>query len=435
MERMMNHKLSVSINNQPTGILSFNGIDDIYSFRYEEKWINNNGFNISPHITPEINDSDKIKRFLSNLLPEGRWLEELSFNNQVSKSNIFGLIAILGNETSGALTYKSEDNNQETQTAFRLIPETELKKRIKERDRLSIATWDGKQRLSIAGMQEKLPVMIQPDGLYGFGEGDLASTHIMKFNGISEAHMVINEFICMKLAEKIKIPAAAVSLVRFEEPVLLVERFDREWNNNKVRRIHCIDGCQILDLPPSYKYERPFGSSGHAGNIRTGASLKKLFEAADLCSVPARSRMDLLNRTLYQLIIGNCDAHGKNITFFISEKGVEIAPAYDMLNVDIYGTLFDNELAMAIGDEFSINKIRASHIAEFCEENGLKQRLVAKTLSRLCDAVSDHLENFEEIDAIKNIDEKDFAIEVIEDIKHNALFFKDISKELPGIVL
>jgi serine/threonine-protein kinase HipA len=39
--------------------------------------------------------------------------------------------------------------------------------------------------------------------------------------------MMINEFICMKLAELVKLPVAKVSLQRFGEPVLVVKRFDR----------------------------------------------------------------------------------------------------------------------------------------------------------------------------------------------------------------
>jgi serine/threonine-protein kinase HipA len=63
----------------------------------------------------------------------------------------------------------------------------------------------------------------------------------------------------MKLALRIKLPVARVRLKRFGEPVLLVKRFDRQLTEEGVERLHVIDGCQMLDLPPTYKYERPFG--------------------------------------------------------------------------------------------------------------------------------------------------------------------------------
>jgi serine/threonine-protein kinase HipA len=431
----MPQRLSVFLNRKHAGILTLTGMEDIYNLEYNESWLGGEGFPVSPHLKPPEINSEKIKRFLSNLLPEGKWLEELSVNSRLSKSNIFGLIAKLGAETTGALSfYFDEEKQKSSASVFRAIPADELKERISRRSTVSIASWDGKQRLSVAGMQEKLPLLIKPDGQYGFGEGELASTHIMKFNSRPDTHMVINEFLCMKLARMVNIPAAEVSLKYFDEPVLLVERFDRQWNGEIIDRLHIIDGCQMLDLPPAYKYERPFGSSGHAGEIRTGANLPQLFNAADLCRVPARTRMDLLNWILFQLIIGNCDAHGKNISFFVRKDGIDIAPAYDMLNVDIYGDLFDHEMAMAIGDEFSLNSIQSFQLAEFCEGCGLQQRLTAKNLGRLCDAVLNSIDNLK-IDIILSSDEKDFAMELIKDIKTKALHFKTVSLQLPGIKL
>lgn len=431
----MPQTLSVLLNRTPVGTLTFNGREDHYGFEYHRSWLEKKKYCISPHVLPQENDSGKIKRFLSNLLPEGKWLEELSVNNQVSKSNIFGLIALLGTETAGALSFHLERGEEFfSDTDFREIAPAELKERITQRDKVSIARWDGKERLSIAGVQEKLPLIVKPDGQYGFGEGRLASTHIMKFGTHDDTHLVINEFLCMKLAAMAGIPAAEVSLTYFDEPVLLVERFDRQWKGASVDRLHLIDGCQILDLPPVYKYERPFGSKGEAGSIRTGASLPKLFKATDLCRVPARARMDLLNRVLLQLIIGNCDAHGKNISFIVRKKGIDIAPAYDILNVDIYGDMFDRELAMAVGDEFSLERINAFQLAEFCEECGLQQRMVSNTFIKLCDAVSASLKKLN-IDVIRRNNEKDFAVEMLKNISARAQYFRNISRKLPGIVL
>ena len=94
--------------------------------------------------------------------------------------------------------------------------------------------------------------------------------------------MVINEYVCMQLARIPKLPVADVSLVRFGESVLVVRRFDREISGDPVIRRHLIDGCQMLDLPPTYKYERPFGKSGEAAAIRSGANLPDLFASCRL---------------------------------------------------------------------------------------------------------------------------------------------------------
>jgi serine/threonine-protein kinase HipA len=372
---------------------------------------------------------------LANLLPEGKWLEELSIDNQISKNNIFGLVALIGAETTGALSFRFDGGDQEPwPTEFRSVTQEELAERIARRQKVSIGLWDGKPRLSLAGVQDKLPILIMPNGEMGFGEGDLASTHILKFGKRPDMHMVVNEFICMELARLSKLPAAKVTVVRLGEPVLLVERFDRRWNDGKVDRLHLIDGCQMLDLPPTYKYERPFGKSGEGMRIRTGASLSKLFAACRLCRIPAKAIRDLLNWSLFQLLIDNSDAHAKNISFSVDKKGMDVAPCYDLLNIDIYGDEYDRDLALAIGNEFVIAEILPYQLAEMCDECRLPQRQVSTSLKSLCTAVLKNLDNLP-LDGLLPGDEVHFAGQLKKRIRENALRFLDMARELPHVRL
>jgi len=431
----MSETLSVFLNRVPLGIVTLEGKEDRYGLEYAESWIQNQGYAISPHLQIGECESERVKRFLSNLLPEGKWLEELSVDNQISKSNIFGLIALIGAETTGALTFQYGGVGQKPRaTEFREVGTKELTERIAQRQTVSIARWDGKPRLSVTGVQDKLPVMIRPDGVMGFGEGELASTHILKFGKRSDMHMMVNEYICMELARLVKLPVAKVSLERFDEPVLVVERFDRLWENAKVERLHLIDGCQMLDMPPTYKYERPFGKSRDVAQVRTGVSLAKLFESCKYCRVPAMAIKDLLNWTLFQLLIGNSDAHGKNISFFIGKAGLDVAPSYDLLNIDIYGDEFERDLAMAIGDEFVAEEILPYQLAEFCDECKLPQRQVATSLKNLCTVVLSTIDDLP-LDDIQDGAEMDFARELLGRIRDNVGRFLEISQELRHLKL
>lgn len=429
----MSETLSVFLNREPLGTVILEGTEDRYGLEYAPSWIKGQGYAISPHLESGECESERVKRFLSNLLPEGKWLEELSVDNQISKSNIFGLIALIGVETTGALTFKYDSADRKPRaTEFREVGTKELTERIAQRQTVSIAKWDGKPRLSVTGIQDKLPIMIRPDGVMGFGEGELASTHILKFGKRPDMYMMINEFICMELAGLVKLPVAKVSLERFDEPVLVVERFDRLWNHNKVDRLHLIDGCQMLDMPPTYKYERPYGKSGEGARIRTGVSLPKLFESCQHCRIPAMAKRDLLNWTLFQLLIGNSDAHGKNISFFVGKAGIDVAPSYDLLNIDIYGGEFERDLAMAIGDEFIAEEILPYQLAEFCDECKLPQRQVATSLKKLCMVVLSNLGGLP-MDDIQDGPEMDFAQELLGRIRDNAGKFLEISQELPHL--
>lgn len=431
----MTEELAVFLNRKHLGIISLAGLEDTYGLVYDPTWLMDGGYAISPNLKPQRCRSESIKRFLSNLLPEGKWLDELSLGQQISKNNIFGLIAALGAETTGALTFRPQSGAAvPAATSFRLITPEELQDRLAQRQQISIASWDGKPRLSVAGVQDKLPVLIRGDGQMGFGEGDLASTHILKFGTRPEMHLVINEFICMKLARMVRLPVASVALARYGEPVLVIERFDRHWSADRVERLHLIDGCQLLDLPPSYKYERPFGKAGEGAKIRIGASLPALFKACRQCRIPVLAMRDLLNWTLFQLLIGNNDAHGKNISFFIGRNGIDVAPAYDLVNVEIYGDEYDRDLAMAIGDAFVVDEIHAYQLAEMCDECGLPRRQVANALKSLCSSLAKAVDTFNhEQQLIDN--ELDFAGKLLASITDSCERFRGISEELPRIEL
>lgn len=431
----MTEQLAVYSDLKRLGSITLDGHNDKYNLLYDPEWLEKSGFAISPHLKPGECRSESVKRFLANLLPEGKWLEELSIDRQISKNNIFGMIAAIGIETTGALVFsQNSGKKEEIPTSFRSVSSEELQDRLARRQQLSIATWDGTQRLSVAGIQDKLPILIRPDGEMGFGEGDLASTHILKFGTKADIHLVVNQFICMELARMVKLPVARVSLARYGEPVLVVERFDRRWSGRRVERLHLIDGCQMLDLPATYKYEHPFGKSGEGAKIRTGASLPALFAACKLCRIPALAIRDLLHWVLFQLLIGNSDAHGKNISFYVGRNGIDIAPAYDLVNVEIYGNQYDRNLAMAVGDTFEFNAIHAYQLADMCDECQLPQRQVARALQALCNLTVKAAETID-LSGLLIGEEHAFAQGLLGAIKTHCQRFLESAKELPGVQL
>ena len=427
--------LTIDLNRRHLGKIFLEEKGEQYGMEYAPSWLDVGGFPVSPHLKSGECASESVKRFLANLLPEGRWLEELSLSSHISRSNVFGLIAAIGAETTGALSFRIGDNPEGgLPTSFRPVSADELAERISQRQNVSIAVWDGKPRLSVAGVQDKLPLLIRADGQMGFGEGDLASTHIMKFGTARALHLVINEYVCMQLARIIKMPVAEVSLARFGEPVLVVRRFDRELSGKTVTRKHLIDGCQMLDLPPTYKYERPFGKGGDAAVIRSGANLPDLFASCRLCRVPAAAMRDMLNWVLFQLLIGNSDAHGKNISFFVRPGGIDMAPAYDLLNLDMYAAEYDRDLSMAIGDAFAPEDISPWELAEMCKRCNLQKRVVANTLTTLSGKLLRALNEIN-LSTLLPGEETGFAGEVIAAIRKNVERYLPYAKQLPKIVV
>lgn len=381
------HSLDIYDGEVPVGKIAYNALEESFSFAYTDEWRGRlHAYPLSPHF-PLVGDAaghGSVRRFIENLLPEGRALDIVSVTHQVAKNNIFGLIRELGRETSGALTFLPEGvSPQSQQPTRREITLAELAQRIAERARIPFSVWDGRVRMSIAGYQDKLPVYIE-DGRLFLVEGPLASTHILKPEPLEArlSMLVANEHYCASLARRLGLPVAATSILRVPEPVLVVERFDRLRTPAKVQRIHIVDACQALDLPVSYKYEHNFGSGRDVRHIRDGVSFEKLFSVTQYAAEKAVMRQLLARWALFQFLVGNSDAHGKNVSFFSRAEGLSLAPFYDLVSVVQYDDV-DHEFAMAYGDAFVLEDVTPFAWADFAKRTGLARKFLAREMQRM----------------------------------------------------
>ena len=427
---MSNNRLKITIADKVVASVWVDRDEEIYRFEYSEEWVKN-GFAVSPHLELHAPlKSGVARRFLENLIPEGKGLEDITQFAHISKNNTFAIIKAIGYETSGALMFGVPSDNDEA--IFRAITDDELANRITNIEQSSIVIWDKKERLSLAGVQEKLPVIIR-DGQIGLGDGVLSSTHIMKFQTKKHANIVVNELFCMKLAKKINLSVAEVELYRFKEhPVLMVKRFDRIYKDNRVQRLHVIDGCQMLDLSSSHKYERNFGSGRDVKNIREGASFAKLFNSADICEIPAKAKLEMLQWSIFNLIIGNSDAHGKNFSFFVDERGIRPTPFYDMLCIIAHEDV-EHDLAMAYGEEFNPHEVQAYQMREFADNINLNYKLVAQTIQKTSNSIIKAFENDFMDKSMCDEKEKEFIAKLEAIILQRAIKFKEVSLNMDKI--
>ena len=404
-------KLFISFNDKIIGELIFE--NDIFKLNYFDEW-KQNGFELSPHLPFDGPSSENIKNFLKNLLPEGENLDDISIFLQISKYNTFGLIQEIGKDIAGAINFSNELNNL-TKT-FTEISNNELTNKIKNINYENILVWNGKVRLSIAGVGKKLPVMIKNNKI-GFADGKYASTHILKFDK-PELHLVENEYISLKLAKKIGLEVNEASILEIEDKkILLVKRFDRFYdkNNDEVLKYHIIDGCQILNTPPIYKYQKVFGENSSI----EGISIKKLSKAIDkYCNLKEKDKF--IDWILFNLIVGNSDAHAKNISFYIN-KEISITPFYDILNTVMYNKFYDTNLAMSIGDNFEIDKIEYSDLFDLAYDLNVKDTFLIKKFKKLLLKTEKALKLLE----TEKIDEN-FKKRYIKDITKRIKNFSDI---------
>lgn len=393
----MTYALNVYCGEWQMATVTYDPIEDRFGLDYHPKWLSDSkSFPMSPALaltTPgQAYPPGAVRRFVENLLPEGRALDIASSTYQISKNNVFALIRALGRETAGALSFRpAEDERNATRDgpAPREVTREELRARIAERRQVPFEVWDNKVRLSIPGFQDKLPLYLDAQGRMFLVEPPLASTHIVKPEPLDERmqRLVVNEHYCMTLAARMHLPVAPVQIFRLPEPLLVITRFDRSIQEGSVLRHHIVDACQALDLSVSAKYERNFGTSEDVRHIRDGVSFERLFAACDSAANKALVKQSLLRWALYQFVIGNSDAHGKNVSFFMRPEGLEAAPWYDLVSTVQYEHLV-HDLAMAFGDEFSLREVSAFALADFAKRCNISRQLLAREMRRMAKGVT-----------------------------------------------
>ena len=426
------HRLELRLGNQLIGHLEYDSQQDVFQLGYTPEW--------QTHGFPALDgsaSSAQLRAYLGNLLPENRGLDHLIEALSVSRSNLFALIHGIGRNVSGAVTF-SLPTELDVPTRFRPITPEELLLRLDQPEIWPLEVWDGRPRLSVAGVQTKLN-LLRIEGTLGFGEGELCSTHLLKFE--HHPHLVINEFVTMRLAALLGMPVAQVGLHRVGQGDkshrgLLVERFDRRLDEDglRVRRRHMIDACQGLGFPVTRKYERNFGDSRDVAHIREGVSLPRLFSLSALCVNPAQARLNMLQWLIFNLCVNNHDAHGKNYSFFVSRAGLTPTPWYDLVNVGLYPE-FNQHLAMAIGDEFSPEAVNASQLLDMAETCDLPKRLLQHTLHKMANDILLHLNAAIAMVETDNPAEQAYLARYRDDVEQRCHHFQEQAAQLPTLEL
>ena len=324
---MSGRSLRASINQQEVG--SLQEVAGLWSFQYTPDWLANpKGFALSPHIPlsaqPLLDGASQrpVQWYFDNLLPEEDQRVLLAKDARLDAADAFGLLAWYGAESAGSLTLLPPEAAPQTTEPLRPLPDDALQARIRQLPRAPL-THAAVKRMSLAGAQHKLAVVLQ-DGALFEPAGATPSTHILKPDhpDADYPHSVINEWFVMRLARRLGLDVPEVHRRYVPSPVYLIARFDRIAGEQGWQRRHAIDACQLLGLDRSFKY--------------TQGSLESLAALANTCRSPAVARSRLFGWLVFNVLVGNSDAHLKNLSFLVSHEGVQLAPFYDLLSVATY---------------------------------------------------------------------------------------------------
>lgn len=327
---------------------------------------------------------DKVVRpFFHGLLPEGPARQTIAYDFNVDERDDVGLLAVLGRDCAGALMVlpagqlpPDADNPPEA------LDDTMIEQRIRNLAVYPLGV-TGKVRASLPGVQPKL-LLWSAAGQWFTPDATHPSTHIIKPGIAVLPGTVSNEAFCLNLAAQAGLPAATTSVMHFGGiQVLVSERYDRHVDDTGATiRLQQEDACQalsVLTYLPKHKYQAYGGPN--------------LVDVAAVLTNWGGSLAELLRYITFNVMVGNADLHGKNISF-LHDAGptISLAPMYDVMSTTHYdgadgGRHVDTELGLFIAGQVDILLVTTDDLVAESGRWGMRTAHATRTIGELADAV------------------------------------------------
>ncbi|KVK90886.1 HipA domain-containing protein [Burkholderia cepacia] len=384
---MASRTLIASANGLRMGALT----DDkgVWSFTYDAQWLASpRAYPLSPAFPlragtfTDTSTDRPVQWFFDNLLPEEGMRTSLAREARVDAADAWGLLAYFGRESAGALTLLAE-GEREAAGSMQPLPLDELERRIQAMPERAL-TATAPKRMSAAGAQQKLLLILRgdaPDYTLFEPVGSEPSMHLLKpdMRAAGYPHSAINEFFCMKLAKRMGLDVPDVHFLRVPSACYVIDRFDRDTASEPAARLHTIDAMQLLNYDRGFKYQR--------------ANAEELGRAIGQTSTRALARLSVFRWTIFNVVVGNGDAHLKNLSFFVDARGYRLAPFYDIVSTVVYHTPTHRpdhrgdhwphcELTMPLGPATRFADIDLGALVAFGNALGLREKAAENELLR-----------------------------------------------------
>ncbi|QGN58077.1 HipA domain-containing protein [Nostocoides sp. HKS02] len=319
--------------------------------------------------------------FTTGLLPEGQHRQAMAGLAGVPTHDVIGMLARFGRDVAGALVISDvdppvRDGSVDPYSA------ADLEVAVAELADHPLGLYEDSE-LSIAGLADKMLLAQTAPGRYGRPRHGAPSTHILKVDDRTRTGLVRAEHACLELARSVGVPAAASELMPVgDTECIIVTRYDRRITEAGVERVHQEDACQALGIDPEgnqrkAKYERHGGPS-----LADVAGVLERW-AAD----PDAQLRALLRAAAFTVLIGNADAHGKNVSLLHPQPGqVALAPLYDTVPTAMWPKL-RREAAMAVNGRWHLPAITQADLVAEAAAWGLSPVRAQEMVVELAEAV------------------------------------------------
>ncbi|MEJ2621612.1 MAG: type II toxin-antitoxin system HipA family toxin [Candidatus Thiodiazotropha sp.] len=376
--------------------------DGATAFRYDPDWLASDRafpISLSMPLSDRIWSGEGAASYFDGLLPDDRRVrEKIAARERAASAGIFDLLAAIGRDCVGALRFVSEgeDPGDPGKMEYRPVSDDGIARRL-----AALATnpfgiqAEDDFRISIAGVQEKT-AFLRVDNRWQLPIGPTPTSHIFKPamkegpNGADFSDTPWNEWFCLTLCRALGLETANAQVHLFDDkPVIVLERFDRTWQEGVLYRLPQEDICQALGVSPARKYQ----SDGGPGII-------DVLEFLNGAIAPHQDRLTFMRAQIVFWLLAAIDGHAKNFSIFITPGGYKLTPLYDVMSAAPYSQLPVQKIkqAMALGEKkhYRLQQIQLRHFYQTGQKAGLSKQyidsifidLVARTENVLSEAAN-----------------------------------------------
>lgn len=372
----MKRELDIYYGDRKVGIFGVTEQAEYY-IAYSEEWLQS-GFPVSVHLplTQEMYKGKVVEYFIENLLPEAGIRLAIAQQHGISEDNYFSLMQRIGHDCAGAFSLGAAQSTGE----YKELTRGELKEILIHLPQYPLVSHRKGVSFSLAGAQHKIPLYLKGEKFYLPLNG--AASNIIVKTPISRVeNSVANELFCMRLGKRVLRHIADVEYLSLDEvSSLVVHRYDRTSTAKSLQRTPQEDFCQLTGLPSAMKYE----SDGGPG-FRRCAELIRQYSV-----LPAPDINRLVRWAVFNLCIGNMDAHAKNLSLYTIKGNLKLAPFYDLISTLQYPA-FNGDLAMCIGARRNPARIGKKQWEAFAEELLLPKPFVLNKVREVIQNIINYL--------------------------------------------
>ena len=314
-------------------------------------------FTVIPGTEPP---TEAVSNFLGGYVPEGTHRTVMASRRGIDAGDLFALLREFGGSLAGAVTVRPPDGDvDQTPTGWlEDLSDSELADRLRQALRDTDQAVPDDSRSTLPGFQPKV-LACRTAGRWAQPHGAAHSTYILKPAVRHRSSRLIDEHYGHLLAQAAGLADFASELLTADDVTFLaIQRFDRlVLPGGTVELLHQEDAAQALGLDwrtPDAKFQDPLWPDNPAR--ASAARVAQLLATGPGGSTLVR---DWVRRLVFSVILGDNDAHAKNIALLHTGQGTVLAPAYDAVPNLFARDMIDEgfRLAFAVNGSFDHRQV------------------------------------------------------------------------------